>query len=49
MKRIAKRSEVKGITYLTKLKIDNRTVITVRSQESLINWKTKYPQALEIN
>jgi len=49
MKTIAKRSEIKGSTYLVKLRIDNRTVITVRTKESLKNWKAKYPAAVEIN
>ncbi|MDI1355031.1 MAG: hypothetical protein PSX36_08935 [bacterium] len=49
MKAIAKRSEIKGSTYLVKLRIDNRTVITVRTKESLKNWKAKYPEAVEIN
>lgn len=48
MKTIAKRKEVKGTTYLVKLRIDNRTVITVRTKESLKNWKAKYPQAVEV-
>ena len=49
MKAIAKRSEVKGSTYLVKLLIDARTVITVRTKESLKNWKSKYPEAVEIS
>ncbi len=48
MKAAAKRSEVKGSTYLVKLRIDNRTVITVRTKESLKNWKAKYPDAVEL-
>lgn len=48
MKAIAKKSEVKGTTYLVKLRIDSRTVITVRTKESLKNWKSKYPDAVEI-
>lgn len=48
MKTIAKRQEVKGSTYLVKLRIDARTVITVRTKESLKNWKSKYPDAVEI-
>jgi hypothetical protein len=48
MKTIAKRTEVKGTTYLVKLRIDNRTVITVRTKESLKNWKAKYPEAVEV-
>jgi len=47
-KAIAKRSEIKGSTYLVKLRIDARTVITVRTKESLKNWKAKYPDAVEI-
>ena len=49
MKAIAKRTEIKGSTYLVKLRIDPRTVITVRNKESLKNWKSKYPDAVEIN
>jgi hypothetical protein len=48
MKAIPKKSEVKGSTYLVKLRIDARTVITVRTKESLKNWKTKYPDAVEV-
>ena len=48
MKTIAKRSEIKGSTYLVKLRIDSRTVITVRTKESLKNWKAKYPAAVEV-
>jgi hypothetical protein len=48
MKAIAKKSEIKGTTYLVKLRIDNRTVITVRTKESLKNWKAKYPAAVEV-
>ena len=48
MKTIAKRKEVKGTTYLTKLRIDHRTVITVRTKESLRAWKAKYPEAVEV-
>lgn len=48
MKTITKRQEVKGSTYLVKLRIDARTVITVRTKESLKNWKAKYPDAVEI-
>jgi hypothetical protein len=48
MKAIAKKFEVKGTTYLVKLRIDNRTVITVRTKESLKNWKSKYPDAVEV-
>jgi len=48
MKTPAKRKEVKGDTYITKLKIDARTVITVRTKESLKNWKAKYPEAVEV-
>lgn len=43
-----KRAEIKGSTYLVKLRIDRRTVITVRSKESLKNWKAKYPEAVEV-
>lgn len=42
------RKEIKGTTYLTKLRIDHKTVITVRTKESLKNWKSKYPDAVEI-
>jgi hypothetical protein len=43
-----KKVEIKGSTYLVKLRIDRRTVITVRSKESLKNWKAKYPDAVEV-
>lgn len=48
MKAVAKRSEIKGSTYLVKLRIDPRTVIMVRTKESLKNWKAKYPDAVEV-
>ena len=47
--KIKKAAEVKGSTYLVKLRIDARTVITVRTKESLKNWKTKYPNAVELS
>ncbi|MBK9283958.1 MAG: hypothetical protein IPM51_06505 [Sphingobacteriaceae bacterium] len=43
-----KKEEIKGSTYLVKLRIDRRTVITVRNKESLKNWKAKYPDAVEV-
>ncbi|MBA3664587.1 MAG: hypothetical protein ACXVC6_12455 [Bacteroidia bacterium] len=43
-----KKAEIKGSTYLVKLRIDRRTVITVRNKESLKNWKAKYPDAVEV-
>jgi hypothetical protein len=43
-----KKAEIKGTTYLVKLRIDRRTVITVRNKESLKNWKAKYPEAVEV-
>lgn len=48
MKHQVKRSEIKGITYITKLRIDRRTVVMVRTKESLKNWKSKYPEAVEV-
>jgi hypothetical protein len=48
MKATAKRNEVKGSTYLVKLKIDARTTILVRTPESLKRWKAKYPNAVEV-
>jgi len=48
MKASLKRSEKKGSTYLVKLKIDARTTILVRTPESLKNWKSKYPNAIEL-
>jgi hypothetical protein len=41
--------EVKGTTYIVKLRIDSKTVITVRTKESLLNWKKKYPEAVELS
>jgi hypothetical protein len=43
-----RKQEVKGTTYIVKLRIDPRTVITVRTKESLKNWKAKYPDAVEL-
>lgn len=48
MKTSTKKAEIKGSTYLVKLRIDPRTVITVRTKESLKNWKAKYPDAVEV-
>lgn len=44
----AKVAEIKGSTYLVKLRIDKRTVITVRNKESLKRWMAKYPDATEV-
>ncbi|MDI9342214.1 MAG: hypothetical protein QM534_16690 [Sediminibacterium sp.] len=35
-------------SYLVKLRIDKRTVIMVRTAESLKMWKSKYPDAVEV-
>lgn len=43
-----RKQEIKGSTYLVKLRIDHKTVITVRTKESLKNWKSKYPDAVEL-
>ena len=43
-----RKQEVKGTTYFVKLRIDSRTVITVRTKESLKNWKARYPDAVEL-
>jgi len=48
MKVKLKRTEVKGTTYLVKLKIDAKTTILVRTPESLKRWKAKYPNAIEL-
>ncbi|MBS1652012.1 MAG: hypothetical protein JSU07_08400 [Bacteroidetes bacterium] len=48
MKTINKKSEIKGKTYLTKLRIDKKTVIIVRTKESLKQWMNKYPEAVEV-
>lgn len=44
-----KKPEIKGTTYIVKLRIDSKTVITVRTKESLKNWKAKYPDAVELS
>lgn len=44
MKATQKKAEVKQ-DYLVKLRIDKRTVIMVRNEQSLKNWKSKYPNA----
>lgn len=43
-----RKQEIKGTTYFVKLRIDPKTVITVRTKESLKNWKAKYPDAIEL-
>ena len=43
-----KKAEIKGTTYLVKLRIDRRTVITVRNKERLKNWKAKYTDEVEV-
>lgn len=48
MKAIVKKPEIKGATYLTKLRIDKKTVIMVRNKESLKKWMSKYPLAVEV-
>jgi hypothetical protein len=47
MKTAVKKPEIKQ-EYLVKLRIDHRTVVMVRSQESLRNWMAKYPQAIKV-
>jgi hypothetical protein len=32
-----------------KLRIDSRTIITVKSKEALKMWKEKYPNAVEVD
>ena len=44
-----KKPEIKGTTYIVKLRIDSKTVITVRTKESLKNWKARYPDAVELS
>lgn len=44
MRTTRKKEEVKQ-EYLVKLRIDKRTIIMVRNEQSLKNWKTKYPNA----
>lgn len=44
-----KKPEIKGTTYIVKLRIDSKTVITVRTKESLKNWKIKFPDAVELS
>ncbi|MGE0568475.1 MAG: hypothetical protein AB7O73_11040 [Bacteroidia bacterium] len=48
MKSVNKRKEIKGETYMVKLKIDAKTTVLVRTKESLRNWKAKYPNAIEL-
>ena len=47
MKAILKKPEFKQ-DYFVKLRIDKRTVILVRTQESLKNWLLKYPNAIRV-
>ena len=44
MRTTRKKEEVKQ-EYLVKLRIDKRTIIIVRNEQSLKNWKAKYPNA----
>ncbi|HRD39033.1 MAG TPA: hypothetical protein PLC65_10410 [Bacteroidia bacterium] len=44
MRTTRKKEEVKQ-EYLVKLRIDKRTIIMVRNEQSLKNWKAKYPNA----
>lgn len=44
MRTTRKKEEVKQ-EYLVKLRIDKRTIILVRNEQSLKNWKAKYPNA----
>lgn len=44
MKATNKKTESK-VEYLVKLRIDKRTIIMVRNEQSLKNWKAKYPNA----
>lgn len=47
MKKTARKNKTL-IDYLVKLRIDKKTVIFVRSLESLANWKRNYPNAVEV-
>ena len=44
MRATRKKTEIKQ-EYLVKLRIDKRTIIMVRNEQSLKNWKAKYPDA----
>jgi hypothetical protein len=44
MRATRKKIEIKQ-EYLVKLRIDKRTIIMVRNEQSLKNWKAKYPDA----
>lgn len=45
---MAKKNNNTIIDYLVKLRIDKKTIIFVRSIESLKNWKRNYPNAVEV-
>lgn len=40
-----KRIDISKQEYLVKLRIDKKTIIMVRNEQSLKNWKAKYPNA----
>lgn len=48
MKKIVKKLENKLQAYFVKLRIDSRTVIFVRSLESLKSWLARYPNAEKV-
>lgn len=41
-------TEKKVLDPKFKLKIDHRTIVTVRSKEALAMWKEKYPKAQRV-
>ncbi len=46
MRASAKKIDISKQEYLVKLRIDKRTIIMVRNEQSLKNWKAKYPDAV---
>ncbi len=48
MRASAKKIDISKQEYLVKLRIDKRTIIMVRNEQSLKNWKAKYPDAVVV-
>ncbi len=48
MRTSAKKIDISKQEYLVKLRIDKRTIIMVRNEQSLKSWKAKYPDAVVV-
>ncbi|MBC7863159.1 MAG: hypothetical protein IAF38_09305 [Bacteroidia bacterium] len=47
--KVSKKKQKEDTAPRYKLRIDSRTIITVKSKEALKMWKDKYPNAVEVD